>query len=313
MKKIVGFASAAMMVYVVAAAAEEPGEQGRPASEPIKATYLITGLHCPPCTRTVESSLRGVEGVRSVKVDWKSKNARIEFDESVLPAQRLAQLIAETPHMMGRDMRYDGWLALKVPELTGDEEADAVKEALNEVSGVKRVAAYPDRRAIGVQFEPDGELTTGELIEALNVAGFEAAVFDDTSRQPRKGASRAIYTCPMHPELRWSRPDDCPLCGMKLEAVDTEYYCPMHPKVVLPGLEPNGAIPKCPICDMPMDHRSMGMPMDHGSMGPMMCGCGMCMQMMGMGDMEPSAAPAAWKATPSRRYRTGRGGRGCGC
>src|SRR5262245_4762531 len=29
---------------------------------------------------------------------------------------------------------------------------------------------------------------------------------------------------------------------------DTEYYCPMHPSVVRPTLDPNGAMPKCPIC-----------------------------------------------------------------
>lgn len=28
-----------------------------------------------------------------------------------------------------------------------------------------------------------------------------------------------IYTCPMHPEIRQSRPGSCPKCGMALEAV----------------------------------------------------------------------------------------------
>ena len=26
----------------------------------------------------------------------------------------------------------------------------------------------------------------------------------------------ANYTCPMHPQIRWPRPDECPLCGMRL-------------------------------------------------------------------------------------------------
>lgn len=39
---------------------------------------------------------------------------------------------------------------------------------------------------------------------------------------------------------------------------DTEFYCPMHPNVVRPGLDPNGEIPKCPICGMKLSHRKKG-------------------------------------------------------
>lgn len=143
----------------------------------VKATYLITGLHCPPCTKTVESSLRQIEGVRSVKVNWKTKNARIEFDEAVLPAQKLGRLIADTPHMMGGDLRYGGWLALKAPEIKDKASADRAKEALSEVQGVERVSVYPDKHSLGISFSEEGELTSQQLVEALAAAGFTAEVF----------------------------------------------------------------------------------------------------------------------------------------
>jgi multidrug efflux pump subunit AcrA (membrane-fusion protein) len=43
-------------------------------------------------------------------------------------------------------------------------------------------------------------------------------------------------------------------------AVDskTEYYCPMHPKVVRESLDPDGSVPKCPICGMPLSLRKKG-------------------------------------------------------
>ena len=31
------------------------------------------------------------------------------------------------------------------------------------------------------------------------------------------GASKAIYTCPMHPEIEEDKPGNCPICGMALE------------------------------------------------------------------------------------------------
>lgn len=42
---------------------------------------------------------------------------------------------------------------------------------------------------------------------------------------------------------------------------DTEFYCPMDPSVIRDSLEPNGSIPKCPICGMPLSTRKKGSPM----------------------------------------------------
>ena len=39
---------------------------------------------------------------------------------------------------------------------------------------------------------------------------------------------------------------------------NSEYYCPMHPNVVRQTLEPDGSIPKCPICGMPLSLRKKG-------------------------------------------------------
>lgn len=53
---------------------------------------------------------------------------------------------------------------------------------------------------------------------------------------------------------RWTRP------AVNAAASDagSEYYCPMHPSVVRPSLEPNGAVPSCPICGMPLSKRKKG-------------------------------------------------------
>jgi len=71
----------------------------------------------------------------------------------------------------------------------------------------------------------------------------------------------AVYTCPMHPDIRQDAPGACPKCGMALEplmppappapaARVTEYVCPMHPQVV--RSEPGN----CPICGMALEPRT---------------------------------------------------------
>jgi Cu+-exporting ATPase len=77
----------------------------------------------------------------------------------------------------------------------------------------------------------------------------------DTKRERRSstGAGAAVYTCPMHPEVRSDRPGSCPKCGMALELATptapaaTQWTCPMHPQIVrdAPG--------SCPICGMALE------------------------------------------------------------
>jgi Cu(I)/Ag(I) efflux system membrane fusion protein len=40
-----------------------------------------------------------------------------------------------------------------------------------------------------------------------------------------------------------------------------EFYCPMDPHIVRDRLEPSGAVPKCPICGMPLSKRKKGEPL----------------------------------------------------
>jgi Cu+-exporting ATPase len=70
--------------------------------------------------------------------------------------------------------------------------------------------------------------------------------------------SAALYTCPMHPEVRQNGPGNCPKCGMALEPVEpaatrsnaSEYTCPMHPEIV--RNEPGS----CPKCGMALEPRA---------------------------------------------------------
>ena len=45
---------------------------------------------------------------------------------------------------------------------------------------------------------------------------------DPSSAARRKHDATTLYRCPMHPNYTSDKPSDCPICGMKLEAVETE-------------------------------------------------------------------------------------------
>jgi len=162
---------------LVAAHALVSASPAAAADPPTKATILLTGLHCPPCTGTVQGGLARAKGVKSVAVDWNTKKATVEFDESVLPAQALAAAIEGTPHMMGGGMRYAGWLALKVPTLSDEASGAKVKETLAKVPGVKSVAVYPAQHSAAVLFAGQGTTSSQQVLDALKEAGIEATRF----------------------------------------------------------------------------------------------------------------------------------------
>ncbi|HUQ71055.1 MAG TPA: heavy metal-associated domain-containing protein [Planctomycetaceae bacterium] len=177
MTSLLAIAMVGLPVATTVAADDPPATISEAKPELLKSTFLLSGLHCPPCTTTVERSLKGIKGVRSVKVDWTTKNARVEFDEKEVTAQQLAAQIGSTPHMMGAGMRYAGWLALKTPGIDTAGASDKAKTALMAVKGVTAVTVYPQQKALGVAFAPQGKATTDELLTALKDAGVEATLF----------------------------------------------------------------------------------------------------------------------------------------
>lgn len=54
---------------------------------------------------------------------------------------------------------------------------------------------------------------------------------------------------------KWTRPQG--VASRELEP-GHEFYCPMDPQVVRSTYEPNGDVPKCPICGMPLSERKKG-------------------------------------------------------
>lgn len=145
------------------------------------------------------------------------------------------------------------------------------------------------------------------LFLALGVTAVTAvslAADREPSPQPKAAASEQLYTCPMHPQIRWSRADSCPLCGMKLVAAK-----PATPKSQNGAAQ--GGKPR-------VNHETMTMPvhagmqMDQGGMNHGMCGCGMCMEMMQMGNTGRNSSFVTQRAASQRAYRRIVRS-GCGC
>jgi copper chaperone CopZ len=56
----------------------------------------VIGMSCFSCELSVETSLKNLEGVKSVKASAKSQRAMIQYDPSVVTIQQIVQAISRT-------------------------------------------------------------------------------------------------------------------------------------------------------------------------------------------------------------------------
>lgn len=61
-----------------------------------KVIYAIKGMHCASCAQKIEKSLKKTDGVSDAFVNIASEKASVQFDESKVNEERLAQAIRET-------------------------------------------------------------------------------------------------------------------------------------------------------------------------------------------------------------------------
>ena len=180
MKKLLYFVAVAILSSARNGYAQESKTQSGN-GEVTQAMYMVTGLHCPPCVRTVEGSLKKIKGIDTVKLDFQGKYATVGFKESIISAQEVARVMSNTPHMMGRDMQYGGILVLSVPGVNDEATGKQAAATLRKVEGVRDVTLFPKQQAVGIEFTGKGTVTSKQLTDALKAAGLKGAQYATAS------------------------------------------------------------------------------------------------------------------------------------
>ncbi len=76
-------------------------------------TFPIKGMHCLECASVIERTLMEIDGVNSVNVDFKAKNAQLEYD----PNKTRVDKIDRELRNIGYEIGYDFSILDKIKEL----------------------------------------------------------------------------------------------------------------------------------------------------------------------------------------------------
>jgi Cu+-exporting ATPase len=172
-------------------------------------TYQITGMSCNGCRTKVEKILNEIEGVEA-SVSLEEATATITMEKHI-PTAQLQEALSTVGNYA---------IEMSKPELDPN----------------KSVEQPVTKSGCGSKDHQHNNETHQHVKEDNNV--------------PKKAAGK--YYCPMHCEgdKVYDKAGDCPVCGMDLvkapDLVSTKamYTCPMHPEIIQEG--PGS----CPICGM---------------------------------------------------------------
>ncbi|MFO0967312.1 MAG: heavy metal translocating P-type ATPase [Gemmataceae bacterium] len=161
-------------------------------------TFTAPSIHCDGCAGTIRRSLGEVPGVSRVDVDISGKTVRVEHNAGV-DRGRLGAMLDRIGY----------------PE-RAPESADLVEDP---VCGM-RIDAKTAAGSASFEGKTYWFCSTS-CLDKLNAEPGRYLKAGTPALHPgARQSGDAIYTCPMHPEVRQKGPGVCPKCGMALEPAE---------------------------------------------------------------------------------------------
>jgi len=138
-----------------------------------KVTLKVEGIKISCCAEKVQSALQKVPEVKTVEVSLERKEAVVEFEKGKVTLAQLIEAVKEAGYQASLASEKT---VLKVEGMSTACCATEVEEALLKVEGVKKVLTCCHKRGIAVVEIDSDQVTTEQLIKAVEKAGFKASV-----------------------------------------------------------------------------------------------------------------------------------------
>ena len=178
----------------------------------MKHTYTITGMTCNGCRSSVEKALNSIKGIEAV----------VSLDPPIATLLMKNHMpLVQLQETLSKAGKYS--ISMEVP-------TDTISEISNEPAIKSCCSSNKPQEKSTVTLPPNAQ---GKYYCPMHCEGEK--VYDKPGDCPVCGmdlvkeaaivSSKAMYTCPMHPEVIQEGPGSCPICGMDLvpmEPTDSE-------------------------------------------------------------------------------------------
>lgn len=151
----------------------------------------INGMTCTACSNSVESSLRGIHGVKKAQVALATEEAEIQYDPKLVSYNKIVETIEDAGFeavliSTGEDISR---VQLKVDGIRTDHSWKMIETSLQALPGVQTVELDARLHKISLSYRPDmtGPRNFIEVIESTGSQHFKAMIYrEERGRESHK-------------------------------------------------------------------------------------------------------------------------------
>ncbi|CAG8707013.1 10192_t:CDS:1, partial [Acaulospora morrowiae] len=151
--------------------------------EKIKTSQIqVCGMTCASCVNNIESHLRAVPGMVSIKVSLLSERATVEHDPDVLDEHQITEMINGIGFKATlMKPKQEGTVDLQIFGMRDSSNADVIKRELGKVSGILNVSIDFSTSIATIQFDK-ALLGIRDIVNHIEGFGVNALVNDNSQK-----------------------------------------------------------------------------------------------------------------------------------
>ena len=183
-----------------------------------KAVLDITGMHCASCVATVEKSLKNLEGVSSVVVNFASEKAYVDFDVGQVTTVDLKEAVEKTGYgaIEAGTESAPGQLqglqdvALNIGGMSCAACAQTIEKALKKTNGVSKANVNLATEKATITFDAS-VINLEQISAAIEDTGYQVLGTEEVDREEQKmhDARKRMFLawCFTAPIILWMLPE----------------------------------------------------------------------------------------------------------
>ncbi|KAI0083849.1 copper transporting p-type ATPase-like protein [Irpex rosettiformis] len=173
-----------------------------PSSE--RAEFRIEGMTCGACVESIESMLRGQDGIHSIKVALLAERAVVEYDTAKWTEDKIMGEIS--------DIGFDAFaipparadtVTLRIYGMTCSSCTSTVENELSALPGITSVAVSLATETCKIEFDR-GIVGPREMVERIEELGFEAMLSDEEDATQLRSLTRIKEIQEWQSRFYWS-------------------------------------------------------------------------------------------------------------
>ncbi len=128
----------------------------------------ITGMHCETCAKTIEKSLKGVEGIESPRVSYATDQASITYDPDTVKMDKIEEAVKAAGYSVAEGEKID----MPIEGMTCAACAQANEKALERLDGVISANVNLATEKATIRYIP-GKVHRRDMVEAVRTTGYD--------------------------------------------------------------------------------------------------------------------------------------------